>query len=1521
MHTKTTFRLMFFITLLTALAVLAWPVMAQETETTSLVPMGASQTDDGRYRAYRAVFGRVHDGGRAHWAAADFTAGGASYGAGAFLVPGGIDGNFSHADLPGAVLARPSYALYPRRFAVLRSTAQDEYEQPIDYELADIRTMFENYLWNRSNYGVLTEVDVAGGALDGYDALILPAVRVGYAEVAADDLGANGRAAILAFVENGGLLYAQSNGAYIAEACGVVPVGTVTLYGLSAPLDNELAVTVDDPTSPIAFSWVDNTMYVMNDDPALLAQGALSPVASYADDGAPAILSGPVGLGQVVLVSGHATRRPKHYPIFLNALLWTMAEKSELVGQAIQTYSPNVPADTIPAYEAGVPISVTLTFNNLWNADLGGVVVTEEVQPGFVVDTGSFSTPPLEVNTAGGVTAITWHLSNAAPGEFDLSYTAQTVGDALKKGEATFSLGRATYGDQRRMAYNGQGRIVTVEHRPFRLRARMAARLVGDRDIELDRAFTIPEDGNYFDVNLVIENKEDTLANELTFVDVVPLIAPIVDMEDQHKLLATNDGYTVWMRNEPFFYDEEAEIYEPADGYARGQTITLADWDGVTVYTYTCPGGYHLDTGMYAAEDTGSVVTIPPTYSTYIKVTADHKLVLPALALTWNYGGFPGYEYKEPMIRYGLNSRELEGRAVSFTGDPVTGTVVVNATSGSVYTNLGEHPIFSREYVTSAVAYAPEYPEPSRVAYEDIWERPHELLLRSAFYDVFGYASCASCGPGTGGEAHAAINVTFGMWVDKDDNGDKESLVKELPTRMDEADLTIKIKTRNLGTGIGRDENVIDEGIFHGLGIAIEPRHGTWWDSYRSSYSTLEGISSTVAYDHLFFQQEVPAGATEVIDIDARIRTYPDVNAEGMLKLHDGARFSYRQQFAGPSRYEVYDSHVQGVVGIRSDAELDKEGAPIMLSTYGDTLYYIFTLKDEHDPRVFNEDPYLQSYGFGDMAATTYVGGREKKQILHSIVSPGGSTRLRVEVNNNSGQDITDFSLTPQPPAGVNCTPLYTGGDTVPPIFFDFPFLNAATIPDAWKGVYYFELTVSPDFGDVNRVHKIPFALGGQNIPAGFEVPPATLAVVSGGRAWHTYGSAVGLVLTDTVPSWVTMQELRLADESQRAGFDAAVVAGTEDAYYNDNLPLVGTGGTLPLDGFVLYPLDDGRTMVSFGGLPASLPQPDGAHFYLIAKASTDSMRSGSRQANEGGLLSYNDTFGLPWSDPGDPVQVEVHGAFVETQYYVDYMERTFNGDELHSLFPGEENTIEVVGDAINLGDYIAEGTAISVELPVTITFLSASSSVVISDHLLFWPIGDLAPGSYDEITFTISYSPPLSDTDQTAIALRQADYPAWINYPVEALPLTSQCSYRFVDDYTGSLINGQTDEALWLPVLRPVLNRPLNLFGRWWSEESLAYLFWTGLTGEDVDYYVYRSDNLRTGFKLIAQTDGATDQYDYTPDAAPVYYYTVVAVDRNSNQGIHSNIIMVGQGRNDVFLPAVGGAWEPGDVGEGSDE
>ncbi len=1319
------------------------------------------------------------------------------------------DGDWSAPGLVvnGAYTATQSFALRSVPVALFRTGVQDSLGQDVAWENAYFEDTLQNTLQDTLHHTVLTETQVISGALDGFDLLILPAFNASYIPQVVDTLGPVGLAALKQFVEQGGTVYAQGVGAYLLEAAGALPAGTVDLaHPLELPLeaDDQGRLRVDDPASPLAFNWQGSQLWMLG-DPALAAAAPLQVVASYTNTlgGAqPAILYGEIGQGRVVLVTGHPVSAafPEQLPVFVNGMLAGMAERGELYGRAIQTYDPKVGPTMIPAYEAGVPVSATLCVAHLWQGvTLADAVVTERVQAGFTVDPASVTPAPasLEITSTGTNTStlITWELGDlTGDPPACLSYIAYTERDALQPGLRTFSQGELTYADGPRQ--------VSWAHPDFKLQAVLAARLAGEHDKEMDRFYHLPEEGIILDEFVFLENKEESFGYNLKAQRYIPLIVPIVGLEDQRQPLATDAGETVWVRNQ-FFMFENGDYPLPVGFTGYTQTLDIADWDGTTFVTMTTPGGYHIDPSarMKALVD-GFFVTIPPTYTHAITVTADHKLLLPAARVGWDLGDFPGFWYEMPAIRYGIHSQELFGRAVSFTGDPQVDALVVDATGGSVYTGLGADPRIYRDYLAEVMIAPPIAPDTTGLTYQDVWSRTHELSLRAGFYDLFNFASCA-CGPGFG-ETHQRLNVTFGIKVDVDGDGVREKSITDfhgwsqafnargvMPTRV-QGDLDILIKTRNLAQyTIGQNENVIDGGIFRGLGFTITPRNATWSDSYESTYSVLTDTFTLGGYEHLIFQQAIPVGGVDEILIHARLDATPR-QLEGLLKLHDGVRFVYRQGYAGPMQYEVHDTHVQGVIGARSDAIIASQVNPAHLSTYSDTLFTSYALSDLYDRRIFDKDVFLQSWGYGKTAATTYVGGRDGRTLLYSLVNLGERTWLRVEVNNNSGVDWTNVQVASQPPAGISVTPLFTQSAPLP-MWPDLPFLNVKDIPDTSFGIYYFELRIDLAAVDLQgRLVEIPFTFQAGGAPADFAIPAAKLGVRAADGAAPRYASGVSrdLRVSDALFLAFTPQQVRLLDQAHLDELWLSLEAdkaltprGTSAISYYQSLT-----STVPfsfLDGALNFtaPLD-------------ALPDGDqraGAAIYAVAWNAFTGTRATRYQVNAGAVLTSTDDFGMQWMAQAAPEFIEASGAALHTTYVVEGITRTLTHEPVDLLYAYESNQVEILFSVMNEGNDVAADTRVNISLARNVSAFTFPAQVSSMLNGLAWDVGDLAPGARRTVSvvFQVYAVPPLAPRYAAPGAT-----PILWGY----LPALNRSNAQFLNVYSGRMISAPVGDALRLP-------------------------------------------------------------------------------------------------------------------------
>lgn len=1370
--------LLTFLVTLTALALLAAglgrPLRAASAQPATIIPLGPAQPEV--RTAYHDGLTHLYGGGRLWWAAAPLAE--PAVLPGDLIAPEGLATTVTHTEVAALPALPRAYALRPGRVALFRSSVmvptQDGGEVVAGWELADFRQLLDGYLLGAVPYTVLTDTQLTAD-LAGYDVLLVPAFRNDAREAVLATLEESGALeAIRAFVEGGGTLYAQGTGLFVAEAAGLLPAGTVDPFmtlALPDPEDQRLnrgQLALVMPESPLAYAWLTETLYLL-DDPLLYPTEGLEVIARFTNADvweAPAVVRYEAGSGQVLGVVGHPTD-PTHRleaPLFMDALLWGLAAKAELYGDAVQTFNPLYPPHEFPAYET-VPVSVTLVAANLWDDSLSAAVVTERVAPGYTVLTETVTPPPTDLyTTPEGETVIVWNLDYLdVQTAVTLTYQAETDPQVLRAGVSTFSRGELAYTEP-------TGKPVTVAHRPFVLTAKMAARLVGDRDLAGDRHYRIPAAGLYLDLALPLENKESTLASTVVLTDWAYLVVPFVGLENQHVILNANDGETIWMLNEPYLWRGRA-VYPAWEGATSPtQTITLDDWRALPEKywcVFTSTYGIHTDPPPLRATGTvtdySSFVTIPPTLTDAITVTADDQLLLPCYPLTWQLGDFPGYWYEEPAVRFGVHSYELLGREVVFQGTPRANTVVLPYDAGSVYVMAGTDPVPFREYLPAAEPYAPAAPTLPTLSWQDVWSRTHTMTLRATFYDVWDWDSCGTCD--LLAEQHAGFAVTFGLWIDSDGDGTVDRPVKEIPTRLNAAQLRLLGKTYSAGDSnltIPADENLIELPIFHGLGIRIGPEGATWYDSWRNAgpgATTLLTVAEQTAYDSLYFQQTIPPGSWASFVVSATIENYP-FNREGLYKLHDGGRLVYRQPIAGPNRYEVYDAHVQAAEGFRSDGAVTKWGGPTAVSVYSDTLLFLYTVSDPHEPHTFaaDYDPFMKSWGYGDFVATTYAGGREGKTLFHAVLGPGERVRVRESLDNNTGLTLTHLNVSLLPPPGITVTALYTDPATAPePIWPELAFLNRTEVPDAWRSVWYFELTVSDEVDPAlwGTVIEIPVVLTADNLPAGYEAPPVRLALQRPGDPAPQYvaAPAQGLVLTDTLPENVTLEAAVLITDpvtlnALRAALDhdagqvLSDTAGELFATLTPTLPFTVTEGT-----------------VTFELPPAwqTLPAASGP-LMVAARARLLHAVHGPNVVNEGPGIAYTDPFQLTWTERGPRVVVEAHGATV----WVSYLCQSGDPPSLARaarqadiglgeicVIPDEPSAVTVHITAYNEGDAVADDVIITVQLPAGVTPIGATPLWSAADEQsVTWHLGDLTPGGARAVEVSFWVEPAEGEWD-----------------------------------------------------------------------------------------------------------------------------------------------------------------------------
>jgi hypothetical protein len=1320
----------------------------------SIIPMGNAQNEIQQRMLYKQLYQRIYHSSDVEVIMDDFYYDGVKYPAGTLASMNGFGGDFNYTIAKTPFNVTKGYSLHPRKIAIFKSDVRDGYGQNVTWEEGYFERIFRVYLWG-DYFDRINETGIRNDDLTNYDIFIIPSITKGYEKLVEKTLGSKGLNKLRKFVRKGNFLYAQGSGCYLAEAARLVPNGTVNLDTRIDSKSNHADMVAVNSSYPMAHSWLSNRIYVI-DDPVLNATDPNAVVAKYTGNltnssliNTSAIMAFKAHKGDLVLINGHPSVNSDFYPIFFDAMFYGMAETSDLRATCRQIYNPELPPGLIPAQEANVTVQVEVTYINFWpdtNNSPKTVELNETISAYFYLDETNITPTPdsiirrnvsygPETNGSGGgggpggwgngsggngsggngtspgngtyngtrppvgvETDIIWGFRDDQ-GIRKFVFNVKTYENSTKKGVVPVSKGLAKFTPP---GFRGREEIW---HGWTSISAALAARLVGDRDIELDGCYPLRSSGEYFDIALCLENKEGTTAKNITVVDIVCLKSPIVNVVNQSMVPGawnnTNNGTNdpVFAINKVFYYyDKNNKPLYPLPNEVYNTTYNYTFWNGT-------------------------------------------NLTLPALKLVWHIEDLLGYDYLEPAIRYGIYSREEFNRTVSFRSDPVKGSVILNGSGGSVFTNIGIHPIPYHQYLKHGVVSIPKGEELPRVIYKDIWNRVHEMKLRTVFYDIVPFPPP---------EEHMVVTTTFEMTHD----GQR---LKEFPIHHD-VDLKFKLKTWN-GYGkydpktypyymnITKNETMIVQAIPRGVGYNID-----YLDSTYNRNTSLLKMHNTSTHTILYFQQDIAGGHKEIIEINTTLSAYPSVHREGAMKVNDGARFVYHQIAVGPNRYEVFDSHVQAVFGIGNNVNVRKKVAPVYIATFGDDVYHFIRLEDPYEPREFLEDPYIKSHGFGDMAATTYVGGRINETLFHSRVSPGGRTLVRIEVDNNLGYDLENVSLTPVAPEGFRVThDEFT--TQIPPIFFDFPFINRTEIWDAWKSVYYFWVDINSTV-EGGRCYQINFTFNSNCsnasfIPSDFEIPPAVIGVKdSSGHVEAIFGRAVNVTLSDIVTSPIVRPEdVRIANVMEKDALELMLATGVaRPGIYNRSIV---NKSYQTLRGTSFTNMGAGKLDIALPPYAQMLPWVDNntnaKTLYVIVRTNVTVNRGGTYTVNKGPAVSYVNHFNETVKIKGNNEYIEAHGpAFY---YKMNVMSiSTSNGPQGY-LTGGENNTVRTRVKCYNWGDDIAQSSTMLINLPSTvaldITSLPAEARILPNSRIIQWKLGDIGPGSEKAVEFEFFTTPP----------------------------------------------------------------------------------------------------------------------------------------------------------------------------------
>ena len=257
--------------------------------------------------------------------------------------------------------------------------------------------------------------------------------------------------------------------------------------------------------------------------------------------------------------------------------------------------------------------------------------------------------------------------------------------------------------------------------------------------------------------------------------------------------------------------------------------------------------------------------------------------------------------------------------------------------------------------------------------------------------------------------------------------------------------------------------------------------------------------------DYLYFAANLRGQAKEAFNVLMRLEHFDKIKYEGMVKVNEGGRFVYLNPANGPNSFLVVDNPVSIVNSKRNDIEITNVFFPQKIKTFDSIVCHRYTFKDENKiNKVWPFDSYYaNSYGYGDLSISVYVGGIRKSR---AVVEKGDTTYVRIIIFNNCGFDLKmkpdaieadeidkkaisvndllerlvhpirrptsynflKYSVEEKYQEFISIGPSDHNIE-VSPEFFDFENINVATIRDGFKGEYNLQVNISKNFPDELR--------------------------------------------------------------------------------------------------------------------------------------------------------------------------------------------------------------------------------------------------------------------------------------------------------------------------------------------------------------------------------------------------------------------------------------------------------------------
>ena len=542
----------------------------------------------------------------------------------------------------------------------------------------------------------------------------------------------------------------------------------------------------------------------------------------------------------------------------------------------------------------------------------------------------------------------------------------------------------------------------------------------------------------------------------------------------------------------------------------------------------------------------------------------------------------------------------------------------------------------------------------------------------------------------------------------------------------------------------------------------------------------LEGnyLETPTSKDYLYFAANLRGQAKESFNVLMNLNYFDKVKFEGMIKVNEGGRFVYWNPANGPNSFLVVDDPVSIVNAKRNDIELSNNLFPSRVATFNSTVYHTYTFKDDNKKNKvwpFYEF-YANSYGFGDVSVSVYVGGIRRSK---AVLQPGKTTYAKIIFYNNCGFDwnmkgnAIDFEYIKSKPISANDllnrivhsiqVPLEYNflkysveGDykkyikikpsdhniEVAPEFFDFENINVVTIRDGFKGEYNLQINVTDDFPDDLRGKPIEIKL--ELDPSYFDKFPGTDTDPI--KSFHKYTVKVPSIYIAVPYKTGKYAGKVLYTSAQASNLDLSFYIGIDwnidgvkyiseenlnkmtnaTQYLNDKKEMEKIWNELGnnLISFTEEIIDDETKKVTIDGIKKDYPlfpkkvkgAPDIAEVKILIKSSVHQLQYGTSEPIRNVKLVYNKWNGGQKVAEGDKPFIYASGAWINIKYsrlIGDlYPNGTFIDSKVTEISHEDEGFMKISFTLENIGNGNSYYTKYQIFLQEKIKYVSCISLI-----------------------------------------------------------------------------------------------------------------------------------------------------------------------------------------------------------------